>query len=126
MNGAKRYAAFLMALVQLEDRRAKDAALEKFLLHIKSTGRSRLLPQLLGALRDARKRNEKTAPRMEVAKASEIEEVKNSAENLGIPHSAIRVNATLISGWRALEHNRLTDQSAKQALLDIYQRIARA
>ncbi len=74
---------------------------EKFIAHLKRTGRMKLLPQVLQELRAEKVREMKFAPRRETA----VE------------------NPSLIFGWRSLENGILTDRSGKQALLDIYKKI---
>lgn len=74
---------------------------EKFVAHLKRTGRMKLLPQVLRELRREKARAEKSAPRTE------------TAEN----------NPSLISGWRTLENGMLTDRTGKSALIDIYKNI---
>ena len=107
MNMADRYATLFASLAELEDRRVAETIFEKLMTHIRSTGRLGLLPQVLRALTAVHKQNEQAASRMEVAKASQIEDAKHIARRLGIPYNAILVNTDLISGWRAYENNRL-------------------
>jgi hypothetical protein len=73
----------------------------KFLAHLKATGRMKLLPEILRELTVAAAREAKLAPRTESAKD----------------------NPDLISGSRSLKDGILTDNTGKQALIDIYQKI---
>lgn len=72
-----------------------------FIEHLRRTGRLKLLPKVLDELRAEEAREKKLAPKKETAKE----------------------NPALISGWRSIENGILTDRSAKQALLAIYQNV---
>ncbi|MDO8623802.1 MAG: hypothetical protein Q7R54_00370 [bacterium] len=74
---------------------------EKFILHLKKTGRMKLLPHVLRELRIQEARQKMLTSKKETAKE----------------------NPSLISGYRTLENGMLTDRSAKSALISIYQRI---
>jgi F0F1-type ATP synthase delta subunit len=74
---------------------------EAFIAHLKRTGRMKLLPSVLRELKQQAARARLTAPRTETAKE----------------------NPSLISGSRTLADGRLTDNTGKRALLEIYKKI---
>lgn len=74
---------------------------EKFIAHVRRTGRLKLLPRVLRELNQEAAREKRLSHTVETA-----------AEN-----------PSLISGWRKLENGVLTDHTGKKALLDIYKNI---
>ena len=74
---------------------------EKFIAHLKRTGRMKLLPAVLRELKVEAARVEKLASRRETAQG----------------HHA------LIKGWREIKDGQLEDHTAKGALIEIYRRI---
>jgi hypothetical protein len=74
---------------------------EKFVAHLKRTGREKLLPQVLRELKAEAVREAKRAPRTETVKE----------------------NPSLLSGKRILKDGTLTDTTGKRALLEIYQKV---
>jgi hypothetical protein len=69
--------------------------------HLERTGRMKLLPQILRELKQQEAREAKLAPKKETAKE----------------------NPSLIAGWRQYENGMLTDNTAKRALIEIYQKV---
>ena len=74
---------------------------EKFIAHLRHTGRLKLLPRVLRELR------------IEEARAKKFRAKKETAKD----------NPSLISGWRTLENGVLTDHTGKGALIEIYKNI---
>lgn len=77
---------------------------EKFVAHLKRTGRLKLLPRVLRELHQHEARGHRRASKKETAKE----------------------NPSLISGWRSLVGGKLTDHSGKGALIEIYRGITNA
>jgi hypothetical protein len=120
---ADAYAAFLESVVRTRDEQLAAHALEKLIAHLRASGRMPLLPRLLREVRRTLSREAALAPRVEVARKADAAAALQEAAEAGIraPHAV--VNASLIHGWRASENGRLVDHSAKQALIDIYQKV---
>lgn len=96
---------------------------EGLVRHLKEEGRMKVLPGILRELKVLQARNEKQAPSVEVATEGERESAIAAAKAAGIDASIVSVNPSLIRGWRAREGGTLIDRSAKQALVDLYQKI---
>ena len=92
------------------------AALEK-------QGRVKLLPAILRELQQLEARQEKLAPLVEVAHASDSAHALKSAAEFGIHTEHAHVNASLIKGWRATGNGKLVDHSAKRSLIELYRSI---
>lgn len=91
--------------------------------HLKEEGRLKLLPGILRELKTLEKALEKQSASLEVASEAEIPEALAAAKAAGILASTATVNTSLVRGWRAREGSVLVDRSAKQALVDLYQKI---
>lgn len=91
--------------------------------HLKAEGRMKLLPGILRELKALEARQRTLAPSLEVASEAEKASALAAAKALGIETDHVSVNPTLIRGWRGRSGSRLVDRSAKQALVDLYQRI---
>lgn len=74
---------------------------EKFIEHLKRTGRLKLLPAVLREV-----------------KAEAARKRQNAAK-----HETATENPALISGWRELKDGTLRDHSGKGALIEIYRRV---
>jgi hypothetical protein len=72
-----------------------------FIVHLKRTGRMKLLPRVLRELRE------------EEARAKNLKREKETAKE----------DPSLISGWRQIKDGVLTDNTGKRALIDIYRNI---
>jgi len=94
-----------------------------FVKHLKEEGRMKLLPGILRELKNIQARAEKLAPSIEIAHESERASARAGAKEAGIDTDNVRVNDTLIRGWRARSGGMIIDRSAKQALVDLYQKI---
>jgi F0F1-type ATP synthase delta subunit len=117
------YTRLLEATAEIEDKAASDAAVTKLIMHLKSTGRMKMLPQIARELRKVAARRSALRPRVEVAHEKEAAAALRAAAHAGIvaPHAI--VNPGLIHGWRARSGDVLIDRSAKRALLTIYQNV---
>ena len=91
--------------------------------HLKRDGRMKLLPGIVRELKALQARTDKLAPSVEVASEADSADALAKARVLGIEASSATVNPSLIKGWRARTGSTLVDRSAKQALVDLYQRI---
>lgn len=96
---------------------------EGLVAHLKRDGRMKLLPGIVRELKALQARTEKLAPSVEVASETESRDALEKARALGIDATSATVNPSLIKGWRARSGGTLVDRSAKQALVDLYQRI---
>ena len=91
--------------------------------HLKEEGRMKLLPGILRELKTLEAVQEKQSVSFEVASEAEIPEALAAAKAAGIDAATAAVNTSLVRGWRAREGSVLVDRSAKQALVDLYQKI---
>lgn len=100
-------------------RRVRDA-LEK-------SGRGALLPRIARAVRRIAQLAESGKPTLTVAgDAQRNASLHEATKQLSLTGSfAVRVDETLIGGWRYEERGRLVDTSYKGQLLDIYNRATR-
>lgn len=117
------YTRLLEAAAEVEDKAASDAAVTKLILHLKSAGRMKMLPEIARELRKVAARRHALRPTVEVAHKKEEAAALRAAAALGIMAKHASVNTSLIHGWRARSHGRLVDHSAKRALLHIYQNV---
>lgn len=117
------YTRLLETTAELGDKSVSEAAVTKLIVHLKSTGRMKMLPKIAGELRKVAARRYSLRARVEVAHRSEEAAALRAAAARGIDVSHASVNTSLISGWRARERGRLIDCTAKQALLNIYQKV---
>lgn len=91
--------------------------------HLKDEGRMKLLPGIVRELKRLQSETGKLAPSLEIANESDRASAILGAQEAGINASDITVNPSLIKGWRARSGSVLVDRSAKQALVDLYQKI---
>ncbi|MBU6214610.1 hypothetical protein KGM48_02085 [Patescibacteria group bacterium] len=117
------YTRLLEAAAEVEDKDASDAAVTKLILHLKSSGRLKMLPQIARELRKVAARRHSFRPFVEVAHLKEAPAALRAANDAGIPAAHASVNHALIHGWRARGRGVLIDRSAKRALLSLYQNI---
>lgn len=120
------YTRLLETVVETGDAAAADVAVTKLIAHLKSSGRMNMLPKIAHELRRVCARRRAIAPRVEVAHKKEEAAALRAAAELGIVAKTVEVNPALIHGWRARGGGRLIDRSAKHALAQIYQKVARA
>lgn len=117
------YTRLLEATAEIEDKEASDAAVTKLIMHLKSAGRMKMLPQIARELRKVAARRHALRPSVEVAHQKEAEAALRAAAHEGIVAKHASVNHSLIHGWRAKSGDKLVDHSAKRALLSIYQKV---
>lgn len=117
------YTRLLEIAAEAEDKTISDAAVTKLILHLKSAGRMKMLPQIARELRKIAARRHAIRPYVEVAHLKEAPAALREAGAAGILATHASVNHSLIHGWRARGQGRLIDHSAKRALLHIYQNV---
>lgn len=117
------YARILKAVAESDDAPAKEEAVTRLIVHLKSTGRIKLLVGILKKLKVIEARRLKRSPRVEVARAGESSAALTEAAQEGIVASHAHVNESLIKGFRAQAVGKLVDRSAKRALIDLYQNL---
>jgi len=117
------YTRLLEATAEIEDKAVSDAAVTKLIMHLKSAGRMKMLPQIARELRKVAARRHALRPTVEVAHEKEAASALRAAAHEGIVAPHAQVNPSLIHGWRARSANLLVDHSAKRALLHIYQKV---
>jgi F0F1-type ATP synthase delta subunit len=101
----------------------EETLVRNLVAHLGASGRMKLLPGILRELRALEARQEKLAPSVEAASEGEKSAALAAASAAGISAASASVNPSLIRGWRARSGSALVDRSAKQALVDLYQRI---
>jgi F0F1-type ATP synthase delta subunit len=117
------YTRLLEATAELEDKEASDKAVTKLILHLKSAGRMKMLPQIARELRKIATRRHALRPHVEVAHGKEAIAALAVAAKEGIVAHEATINNQLIHGWRARSGDKLIDRTAKRALLHIYQQV---
>jgi F0F1-type ATP synthase delta subunit len=117
------YVRLLEAVAKTGDTSLADTTITKFIVHLKATGRIRMLPRILQAMRDSVARHKTLAPRVEVADKKDSAHALQNAERFGITAQEVSINQSLISGWRAQGQGKVIDHSAKRALISMYQKI---
>lgn len=117
------YTRLLEATAELEDKVAADAAITKFIAHLKSAGRMKMLPRIVHELRKIASRRVALMPTVEVAQEGESAAALVAAASEGIVAEHASINPSLIRGWRARGNGKLVDRSAKHALIQIYQKV---
>ncbi len=91
--------------------------------HLKAEGRMKLLPGIVRELKNLDARAHTLRPTIEIASEGERADALTAAKSEGIESPEVRINPSLIRGWRLRSADTLVDRSAKQALVDLYQRI---
>lgn len=117
------YTRLLEASAKLENKEISDAAVTKLIVHLKSAGRMKMLPQIARELRKIATRRHTLRPYVEVAHEKEVLVALAAAAKEGIVAQKATINKQLIHGWRARSGDKLVDHSAKCALLHIYQKV---
>src|SRR5690349_14628245 len=110
------YTRVLESAAELEDSSQAERVVEKLVAHLKSSGRAKMLPQILRELRKVMARRAALAPKVEVAHKKDAPHALVSAKEAGIEAKDAHVNASLVSGWRATGGGKLIDRSGKRAL----------
>ena len=96
---------------------------EGLMKHLKAEGRTKLLGGILRELKTLQAAGEKSSSVIEVASEEEVPGALEAAKQAGIEVHETVINPSLIKGWRIRSGGTLTDRSAKQALVDLYQKI---
>ena len=117
----KEYALVLSK--QLENGMDEEKLVAGLVGHLKAEGRMKLLPGIVRELKNLHARTSALLPTIEIASESEKAAALSAAKAEGIASPEVRVNPSLIRGWRLRSKDTLVDRSAKQALVDLYQRI---
>ncbi len=107
----------------LKDGTDEAKLVDGLMKHLKEQGRAKLLPGILRELKRLAMREATLAPKIEIASEDEKAHALKASKEAGIETSTVRVNHDLIRGWRARSGGMLIDRSAKQALVDLYQKI---
>lgn len=119
------YTRLLETTAEIGNKAVSDAAITKLILHLKSAGRMKMLPQIARELRKVAARRHALRSRVEVAHQKESAAALRAAAQGGIVAAHTNVNHALVHGWRAQSAGKLVDHSAKRALLHIYQNVTR-
>ena len=119
------YAKLLEIVAETGDKQEADVAVSKLIAHLKSAGRLKMLPQIARELRKVAARRKALEPVVEAASEREGTDALTLAAKSGINAKKVRVNRSLIAGWRAREAGKLVDRSAKSALIEIYKNVTR-
>lgn len=117
------YTRLLEVVAETEDKAAADLAVTKLIVHLKSEGRMNMLTKIARELKKVAARRQALRPRVEVASEKESAGALRAAATLGIIAKHAEVNHSLIRGWRAHGDGKLVDHSAKNALIQIYQKV---
>lgn len=117
----KHYAQALESLLAKGGDTKKIVA--QLMIHLKTSGRMKLLPGILRELKVLEARKAKLAPQVEVASEKESHAALSAAKKLGVEVAKAQVNHDLLKGWRARSGATLIDRSAKQGLIDLYRTI---
>lgn len=120
------YTRLLEAVAETEDKEVADAAVTKLIRHMQHSGHLNMLPEIAHELRKIAARRRTLAPRVEVAYEKDSVAALRAASELGINATRTHINHALIHGWRAQGGGKLIDRSAKNALIQIYQRVTSA
>ncbi len=118
MKLAKEYAQILRELPQ--DRKHED----HFFAILKRRGHEKLLPAILSAYERILAKESKTAKEVVVvAHEKEGVKAKAHAEKFGAVDPTVRVDHTIVGGWRYMGKSTLVDHTYKRALLDLYRKM---
>ncbi|HUX81133.1 MAG TPA: F0F1 ATP synthase subunit delta [Candidatus Paceibacterota bacterium] len=117
------YTRLLEAAAETGSAEVAQVAVTKLMMHLQSSGRVNMLPQIVRELRKVAAYRHTLRPRVEVASQKEAPEALSAAAEFGIHAPEATINPSLIRGWRAQENGRLIDHSAKHALAHIYQKV---
>ncbi len=119
---ARQYAQALSALVQRSPQ-SSDKYIDNLLLHLKKTGRVKLLPHIYGALLVYQKRARASEPVIEIATGKDSRAAAAATTRLGLKNVRTIERPELLHGWRIRTRETLLDSSAKNNLLQMYYNI---
>jgi F0F1-type ATP synthase delta subunit len=115
---------YAKAIVRLKKRgELTDAKIaENLRLHLTRTGKLKLLPAIVRELKKLSYKKDELAV-LEIASESERNQAMTAVTELGLEKHEVRVNASLISGWRVKSKGNLIDRSGKRFLIDLYRSV---
>ena len=115
---------YAKALWKVKEKGVDDTTLVSNLMkHLRERGREKLLPGILRELKVLKEQEKYQKGVVEVARESEKTSAKEAAKSAGIITDDIRINPSLIRGWRARSGSTLVDRLAKRSIIDLYERI---
>lgn len=117
------YTRMLEIVAETGDDASADAAVKKLVHHLKSRGRTKLLPSIARELQKIHAKRMLRTARVEVASEAEIPQAKKEAKEHGIEVVDVVVNESLVCGWRAQKGGVLVDCSGKKTLVEMYRRV---
>lgn len=102
-----------------------DAAklVDGLVAHLKATGRMKLLPRIKKMLVEAQARSKKNSAVLEIARKEDEVSAIAEARLEGVEATEIKINDSLIRGWRVRDKGLLVDRSAKSSLIELYRHI---
>ena len=115
------YAQALVSLVQCGDVTVEEGV-KNLSDSLRKTGKLKLLPAILTALRKYEYRTERSGSVIEVALQADAGVAKTEAGLAGITTERVIVNPSLIRGWRARGAGKLIDKSGKRFLVEVFNR----
>jgi F0F1-type ATP synthase delta subunit len=118
-------ASFAHALYNLakKSNASPKELVKKLQAYLASNGRLKLLPGILQELQKIELQEKKRMPVVEIAKEHDKAKALKEAAAAGVQTSEVRVNPSLITGWRAVGNGKLYDSSAKRSLIEVYRKI---
>ncbi len=122
---AKRYAHILSGISVADLAREHSSYTKQLVGHLQRTGRMKLLPNILRALKEEQSRRQAREPVVEIACEEDRDIALVKAASSGIRSTTAIVNPKLIRGWRARANGILVDNSAKHSLIELYRNIIR-
>lgn len=117
----KQYAKAIDHLIR-EREMSEMEVFEQLRIHLRATGRMKLLPLLQGELKKLLQRRHEQQPILEIASAKERKAAETYAAQEKMSAEIVE-NPALITGWRLRGNGKLMDRSGKHALIDLYRRI---
>ncbi|MBI2610466.1 F0F1 ATP synthase subunit delta [Candidatus Kaiserbacteria bacterium] len=122
------YAEALWKMIEAGEQ--PKAAVAKLRAYLERHGRANLLPKIAHALmRVAARESAKRAVVLSVARHKDIENAEREARDIlkelgtSAKDMEMRVDDSLIGGWRLEGRERLVDASYKKSLLEIYNKV---
>jgi|CXWL01.1.fsa_nt_gi F0F1-type ATP synthase delta subunit len=117
------YTRTLEIVAETADEATAERAVQKLIVHLKSRGRTKLLPSISRELKKIQSKRKSLDAVVEVAHKDESKKALEEARAQGIDAQKTVVNTSLICGWRGRKDGLLVDRSGKRALVDLYRRI---
>jgi F0F1-type ATP synthase delta subunit len=114
------YAHALVSLVQCGEVTV-EVAVKNLSDSLRKTGKLKLLPAILAALKKYEYEDARASSVIEVSSPAISESAKAEARAAGIDTASVVVNESLISGWRARSASKLIDTTGKKFLIEVFQ-----